>query len=150
MGLVGRAVEHLRADQIGGLLREFLRKENSKTECGMARIGECKVGLDRGLAVPHREYAEVVGEILDLDLGAQFVEAELVGKSLRERPWAIDQKTTAVAGRRLGDQKIHRYLALGRQQRAESPETRPEQGNVRGDEAVEEVAGVAACDLDHA
>src|SRR6266446_106044 len=43
-----------------------------------------------------------------------------------------------------------RDLALRRQQRAEPAEAWAKRRNVRGDEAVEKVAGVNAADLDHA
>ncbi len=55
-----------------------------------------------------------------------------------------------MAGRRFGDQEIHNYFALWRQQRPESPEAGPKQRNICRDEAVEEVARVLAADLDHA
>jgi hypothetical protein len=69
---------------------------------------------------------------------------------LREHQRAVDQETTAMARRRFGDQKIRGYLALRRQQCPEPTEARAQQRHVRGDETVEKVAGVAACDLDHA
>ena len=43
--------------------------------------------------------------------------------------------------RRLGDQEIHDDLALRRQQRAEASQSGLQPRYVRGDEAVEEVAG---------
>ena len=55
-----------------------------------------------------------------------------------------------MAGRGFGDEEIDRDLALRRQQRAEPAETRPQQRDIRGDEAVEKAAGVLAADLDHA
>ena len=55
-----------------------------------------------------------------------------------------------MAGGRLRDQKIGRDLALWRQQRAEPAKARPQQRDVCGDEAIEEVAGILAADLDHA
>ena len=116
----------------------------------VARIGEGQIGLHRRIAVPCRDYAETVGQIFDRDLGAQLVEAELVGEALRQRAGAIDQETAAMAGRGLGDQEIDDDLALRRQQRAEPAEAGPQQRHVGGDEAVEKVAGILAADLDHA
>ena len=86
---------------------------------GMPRVGESKIGFHCGLAVPDREHAEVLGEVLDRDLGAQLVEAELVGKRLRQRARAVDQEAAAMAGGRFGDQEIDDDLALRRQQRTE-------------------------------
>ena len=124
MRVIGGAVDQFGADQIGGLLREFLRDQNPPAERGVARIGEGQIGLHRGLAVPGREHAEAVGQIFDRDLGAQPVEAELVGEALRQRARAVDQEAAAMAGGRFGDQEIGRDLALRRQQRAEAAEAR--------------------------
>ncbi|MHC2508316.1 hypothetical protein ACVII1_003554 [Bradyrhizobium elkanii] len=55
-----------------------------------------------------------------------------------------------MAGRYLGDQEIDDDLALRRQQRAKPGLSRAQLGDVGGDEAVEEVAGVLAGDLDYA
>ena len=55
-----------------------------------------------------------------------------------------------MAGRRFGDQEIHRDLALRRQQRTEPAEAWAKQRNVRRDEAIEKVAGLDAADLDDA
>ncbi len=55
-----------------------------------------------------------------------------------------------MAGGGFGDQKIDRDLALRRQERAEPAETRLQQRDIRGDEAIEEAAGILAADLDHA
>ena len=127
MGLVGGAVDQFGADQVGDLLLQLFGHENTPAERGVARIGKSEVGLDRGLAVPGREHAETVGEIFDRDLGAQLVEAELVGEALCQRARAVDQEAAAMAGRRLGDQEIHGDLALRRQQRAEPAEARAQQ-----------------------
>jgi hypothetical protein len=53
-------------------------------------------------------------------------------------------------GRYLGDQEIDDDLALGRQQRAEPGLPRAQLADIGRDQAVEEVAGVLAGDLDHA
>ena len=143
MRIIGGAVDQVRADQIGGLLREFLRHQNPPAERGIARIGERQIGLHGGIAVPCREHAETVGQIFDRDLGAQLVETELVGEALRQRARAIDQEAAAMAGGGFGDQEIHDDLALRRQQGAKPAEAGPQQRHVRGDEAVEKVAGVA-------
>ena len=55
-----------------------------------------------------------------------------------------------MAGGGFGDQEIGRDLALRRQQRAEPAKAGLQQRDVCGDEAVEEVAGILAADLDHA
>ncbi len=150
MGVIGCAIDQIRADQIGDFLCELLGDKNPPAERGVARFGECQIGLYCKIAIPRREHAETVRQIFDRDLGAQFVETELVGESLRQRARAVDQEAAAMAGRRLGDQEIHNYLALRRQQRPESAETGAKQRNVCRDEAVEKVARIIAADLDHA
>ena len=150
MGVIGCAIEQIRANQIGDFLREFRWHKNPPAERGIARIGERQIGRHRGPAIPRREHTEAVGEIFDRDLGAQFVETKLVGEALRERARAVDQETAAVARRRFGDQEIHRYFALRGQQGPEPAEARAKQRHVGGDKAVEKVAGVGAADLDHA
>ena len=124
MRFIGRRIGELRADQVGDLLRKLSGNQNPPAERGVAGIGEGKVGLHGGLAIPGREHAEAVGEILDRDLGAQFVDAELVGERLRQRARAVDQEAAAMAGRRLGDQEIRNDLALRRQQRPETADAR--------------------------
>ena len=116
----------------------------------MPRIGKSQIGLHRRLAVPYRQHAHAVGDVLDRDLGAQLVEAELVGEVLRQRAGRVDQEAAAMAGRGFGDQEIGRDLALWRQQRAEPAKAGLQQRDICGDEAVEEVAGILAADLDHA
>ena len=96
--LVGGAVDEFGADQAGDLLRQLLRRENAPAERRISRIGEGEIGLHRGLAIPGGDHAEAVGEVFHRDLGAQLVEAELVGEALRQRPRAIDQEAAAMAG----------------------------------------------------
>src|SRR5260221_183789 len=81
---------------------------------------------------------------------AALVEIELVGEPLCQRAAGVEQETAAMAGWRLGDQEINRYLALRRQQRAEPAKIRAQLRYVGGDQAIEKVAGVLAADLDHA
>jgi hypothetical protein len=97
-----------------------------------------------------RLHAHSIGDVLHRDLGAQLVEAELVGEVLRQRAGRIDQETAAMAGRDFGDQEIGRDLALRRQQRAEPAKAGLQQRDVCSDETIEEVAGILAADLDHA
>jgi hypothetical protein len=93
MRVIGGAIDQIGADQIGGFLREFLGHENPPAERGVARIGEGQIGLQRGIAVPRREHAETIRQIFDSDLGAQLVETELVGETLRQRARAVDQES---------------------------------------------------------
>ncbi len=150
MGLIVGAVDEFGADQIGNLLLEFFGNEDTPAERVVARIGECKIRPHRGFAAPDRQHAEAVGEILDRDLGAQLVEAKLGCKSRRQRTRGIDQKAAAMAGRGLGNQEIGDDLALRRQQCAEPAKARAKQRHVGRNEAVEEVAGILAADLNHA
>ena len=108
MRLIGVTVDEVGADQIGDLLLQLFGHENAPAERLVPRIGKGQIGLHGGLAVPYRQHAEAVGEVFDRDLGAQLVEAELVGKPLRQRARRIDQEAAAMAGRRLGDQEIGR------------------------------------------
>src|SRR6266576_4482253 len=150
VSLIGSAVDQLGANQIGGLLRERLGHKNTPAEDGVARIGECQIRRYSGMAVPSREHAKTVRQILDRDLGAQFVEAKLVRERLRQRARAVDQEAAAVAGRRLGDQKIRCYFALRGQQGPEAAEAGPKQRNVCRDSAGEKVARDITVALDHA
>ena len=127
MRLIGGGIREFRADQVGDLLRKLLGDQNPPAERGVAGIGEGQIGLHGGHAIPGSEHAEAIREILDGDLGAQFVDAELVGERLGQRARAVDQETAAMAGRRLGDQEIRNDLALRRQQRPETAEPRPHQ-----------------------
>ena len=108
MRLIGVTVDEVGADQVGHLLLQFFGNENAPAERIVARVGEGEIGLHGGLAVPYRQYAEAVGEVFDRDLGAQLVEAELVGEALRQRARRIDQEAAAMAGGRLRDQEIGR------------------------------------------
>ncbi len=130
MSLKGSAVDQLRADQIGDFLRERLGHKKTPAEGWVARIGEGQIRGYGRLAVPGREYAKTVRQILDRHLGAQFVEAKLVGEGSRQRAGAVDQEAAAVAGRRLGDQKIRCYFALWGQQGPEAAEARAKQRNI--------------------
>src|SRR6185437_7670247 len=118
--LIGGAADKLRADQAGRLWRKIGGDENPQAQLGVTWIGEGEIWLQGHLTIPRGEYTEAVGKIFDADLGAQSVEGEFVGKRLRKRFRAINQKAAAMSGRRLGDQEIDRDLALGRQQRAEA------------------------------
>jgi len=101
-------------------------------------------GFIEGSLVPHREHAQAVGQVLHRDLGAQLVEAELVSKAFCQRARYVDQEAAAMTAWGLRDQEIHGDLALRRQQRAEPAKARPQQRDVGGYEAIEEVAGVLA------
>ena len=65
MGVVGGAVDQLRADQVGDLLLELFGHQNPPAERRVARIGEGQIGLDGRIAIPGREHAETVGQIFD-------------------------------------------------------------------------------------
>src|SRR5262249_53466053 len=114
------------------------------------RIGERKIGLHRGLAVPGRDHAHVVGKVLDRDLGAQLVKAELVGKVLGQWPRAIDQEAAAMAGWCLRDQEVEDDLALRGQQCAEPSVSWRQLRHICRDKAVEKVTRILAGYLDHA
>ena len=87
MRVIAGAVDQLRADQPRELLRKLLRHQDPPAERRVTRVGERQIGFHGGLAVPRRHHAETVGQVLDRDLGAQLVEAELVGETLRQRAW---------------------------------------------------------------
>ena len=150
MGFIGFAVDEIGADEIGDLLLQLLGNEDTPAELFAARIGKREVGLCRGLAIPHRKHAEAVGEVFHRHLGAQLVEAKLGGQRLRQRSRHVDQEAAAMAGGRFGDQKVHNDLALRGQQRAKAADPGADQLDLSRDEAIEEIAGVLAADLDHA
>ncbi len=131
MRFIGGAVDQIRADQVGDLLREFLRHQNPPAERGVARIGEGEVRLHRRARHPRPRARRGCPDRFSIrDLGAQFVETELVGERLRQRARAVDQEAAAMAGGRLGDQEIDDDLALRRQQRAEPAKPRAQQRHV--------------------
>ena len=147
---VSRFIHQFGADQRRGLGRQFLRNQNAPAERFGARIGEAEVRLHCWNAVPHREHTERIGEVFHRYLGAQFVEAELGGQACRQRPGTIDQQAAAMSRGNLGEQEVRHDLALRRQQRAESTQSRLQFAGVGGDQAIEEDAGVLAADLDDA
>src|SRR4029453_2950967 len=73
VSLIGGAVDQLRANQVGDFLRERLGHKNTPSEDWAARIGECQIRRYRGIAIPSREHAKTVRQILDRDLGAQLI-----------------------------------------------------------------------------
>ena len=95
--LIGRAFDEFCADQVGDFLLQLFGTRIAAQRL-VARIGEGQIRPDGRIAVPRREHPETVGQVFDTDLGAQLVEAELVGKRLRQRARAVDQEAAAVAG----------------------------------------------------
>ena len=83
--------------------RPFARVPRAPESASRARRCADRRRRDRAcigeIAIPGREHAETVRQIFDRDLGAQLVEAELVGERLRQRARAVDQETAAMAGR---------------------------------------------------
>jgi len=150
MRLVRGCINEVGADEVGELLLEFRRNQDADAEPLVARIDDSEVRLGLKLAAPCGEHAEIVGQIFHSDLGAELVELQLVGEALGQRFRAVDQEAAAVARGRLRDQEIHDDLALRRQQRPEPAQSRLQLADIGGDEAVEEVARILACDLDHA
>ena len=150
MRLIGVRLDKLGADDVGHLLLQLFRDQDAPAEHGMARIGKGEVRLHGGLAVPGRQHAHAVGEVLHRDLGAELVEVELVGEALRQRTGQVEQEAAAVAGRGLGDEEIHDDLALRRQQRAETCQARGDLRHIGRHQAVEEIARVLAAHLDDA
>ena len=150
MGLIDRAVDEVGADQACGLRREFGRDQDTPAELFAARIGKRQVRLDGGLAVPHREHAKTVRQILDNDLGAQLVEVKLLHEIASQRPRAIEEEAAAVLRWRLGDDEIGDDLALRRQQRAEARRPGLEVENVGGNKPVQKAPGAVTGDFDHA
>ena len=106
MRVIGRAVDQFGADQIGELWRQLFGNQDAPAQCGSPRIGKGQVGFYHGFAVPRRQHAEAVRQVFDRDLGAQLVETELGGETLRQRARAVDQEAAAMAGRCLGDEEI--------------------------------------------
>ena len=149
--LIGGFIDEIGADQIGDLLLQLFGNQDAPAERFVARVGEGKIRLHRRARRP----------IPPARRGCR--------RGSPPRPWRAACRSRACrrgplpAGAaasirkpppwplgRLRDQEIRGDLALRRQQRAEPAKARPQQRDVGGDEAVEEVAGILAADLDHA
>ena len=135
MRLVGGRFEQLRAEVGCRLRREMRRQHAAQAELGQARIaiaqachtddpfplaGEGRVRAAAAGALPDRQHAERLGNVLDVDLGAQLVEAQALDQRRCQRPRAIEIKSAAIGGAGLGEEKIDDDLALRSKQRAEA------------------------------
>ena len=98
-------------------------------------------------AVPDREHAERLRQILDDDLGAQFVEIEFFDERRAERARGVEKKPAAVRRRRFDHDEIRNDFALRRQQRAETRQARRKMQNIRADKAMEEILRTVAGDF---
>ncbi len=116
---------------------------------GEPRIAVAQAVLGRG-AGPDRHHAEHGREVLVDHLGAQLVEVEPLGQRRRERARTVEKKSAPVGGLGLGQNEVGDDLALRRQQRGKARVRRIDRIHVGGDEAVEELPGFLAHDLDHA
>ena len=115
-----------------------------------ARVGIAEAGLGRAGAVPDRQHAERLGQVLDDHLGAQLVEVEPLHQRRRQRARAVEEDSRRRRRRRFDDDEIDDDLALRREQRGKAGMARRHLVEVGGDQPVEELAGVVAGDLDHA
>ncbi len=112
----------LRLDQRGAevgrrLLGKMRRQHHPRTEGGQARIGIDQAVIRDPLAIPQRQHAQRLREILDRDGRAQLVEIQLVDQGFCERARAVDEKAAAVRGRRLGHDAVGHDLSLRAEQR---------------------------------
>ncbi len=126
------------------------RQHAARAQIAEAGVAVAQAVFGGGGAVPDREHAERLGQVLDDDLGAQLVEIEPLHQRRRERARAIEEKAAAVGGGRLRQDEIDDDLALRREQRGKAGPLRRHPVDVAGDQAVEELARVVAGDLDDA
>src|SRR5260370_7751192 len=111
MRVIGGAIDQIRANQIGDFLRELHWCKNPPAERGVARIGERQIGLHGGIAIPRREHAEIVRQILDRDLGAQLVETKPFRQALRQRARPVPPETPPPPRKPSSYPKNHPYLS---------------------------------------
>ncbi len=133
----------------GGAMRRqcYAQPERRQPRIG---IGQADCLCVAAAAVPRRENAEGVGQILDHDLGAQFVEIEFFHKRADERAGHVEKKAAAIRGRRFCHHEIGDDFALRRQQRGKARYAGRELEHVGGDEAMEEITRAVAGNFDHA
>ena len=98
-------------------------------------------------AVPGREHAERLRQILDDDFGAQFVEIEFFDERRAERSRGVEKEAAAVRRRRLGHDEIGNDFALRRQERAETCYAGRQVQNIRGDKPVKKIPRAVAGDF---
>ena len=111
-------------------------------------IDQAKIGI--AVALPDRQNAEHLGQILADYLGAQLVEIELLHEVAGERPRTIEKEAAAVFGCRLCHNAIDDDLALRRQQCAEAGLYRANLGDIGRQKPIQKCPGVGAHDFDHA
>jgi hypothetical protein len=116
----------IRADQVGDFARAPRAQEYASR--GLVALDR-RTRIRCGASPSQAASTAPVRQIFDRHLGAQSVKP-LVGERLRQRARAVDQEAAAVAGRRLGDEKIRCYLALRGQQGPEAAEAGPKQRNI--------------------
>lgn len=154
--IVAAALRHALADAEGmiilfghGLTTECcgfcaVRKKRTVAERGKPRIGidDGAAWVCRGAAPTRGDFARSI--FANLDRGPEPVEAEPLCKLAGLLPCDIDEKAVPVGG----DEEIEQDLAL-RGEQAGMDGIRPVYlANVVGDQALEELAGISAADLE--
>ena len=151
MGVVIARRDEIRAE-LGRRRRGKVRRNHqAKPERRQARIGVAQAVFgDRRRAVPGGEHAERLRQILDHDLGAQFIEVEFFDERCDERPRRIEKEAAAVRRRRFGHEEIGNDFALRRQQRAKARRAGRELEHVGCDEPMQKIPRTVAGHLDDA
>ncbi len=147
---IGACIDQYRA-KLGGRLGATLRRNKSaQPERRQARIGIAQSISCRAAAIPCRNDAQRLRQILDHDLGAQFIDIQPFDQ--RADPPACDVEKQCAAIGRWGDrdEKIGDDLTLRRQQGAEPGRARRQAEHVGGNQPVEKITSAFAGDFDHA
>ena len=148
MGLVGGRIDEFGTEVGGGLLRQMRRQHHPQAKLRQSRIGIDQAVFGVRRAVPHRQHAQHLRQILGDHLGAQLVEIEPLHQRTRQRARTVEEEAAAVGGRRLGYDAIDDDLALRGEQRAKARLPGSNLGDVGRQQAVQEAARVLAGDLD--
>ena len=77
------------------------RDHDAKSERGQAGIGISEADAGNAVSIPRCQHAENLGQILDHDARAQFVEIELVDQRFGQRARHVEEKAATIVRRAL-------------------------------------------------
>ena len=149
--LISLGIRQRRGKIEGGLVYRAGGQDDARTERGQPRVGiaQAKFTVAR-LAVPHRHHAERRRQVLDRDLGAQFVEVELFHQGRSQSSRAIEKETAAIPRRGFDHDEIGNDFALRGEQRGIARRAGRQALDIGSEQAIEEAPAVVAGDLDDA